>query len=108
MAITSKRRRDATEEAQEQAEVQAEEQVRERHRLAAFFCAELADVCADKLALSQETAEASEQAQRPAQAQLQRTRTVMIHELARCALLCGSEELLGVSQGATTTRREVS
>ncbi len=77
MAMASKRLRDARVEAQEQAEVEAEEQVRERHRLAACFCAELADVCADKLALGQETAEASEQAQRPAQAQLQRTRAVM-------------------------------
>ena len=99
MALTSKGRRDATVEAQEQAEVQAEEQVQERHRLAAFFCAELADVCADKLALGQETAEASEQAQRPAQAQLQRTRTVMIQELARCALWRGSEELGGGLSG---------
>ena len=99
MAIKSKGLRDATVEAQKQAEEQAEEQVRERHRRAACFCAELADVCADKLALSQETAKASEQAQRPAEAQLHQTRTVMIHELARCALWRGSEELGGGLSG---------
>ena len=102
MALNSKWSRFAAEQALEQAQVQAEEQAQERHRCAALIWAEVASVCVDKL----EAAEASEQAQRPAQAQQQTRAVLMVEELARCALLHGSEELEVTQTVSYKTRQD--